>query len=198
MTNPTEQQVPADVVRRLLLGATATLGTTAGVATVVPFVASMAAGQRALSEGAPVDVNLDTIAPGEVISVARRGNPFSLLHRTLAMIESPRHHTEMSSDPLSNRSEQPGNGDNVLRCVKHEFVVLTGTCTHLGCKTFFRPDLAPADLGKTWCGGFYCPCHDSKFDSTGWLFKNVPARLNLVVPPHQSLTGSLLRVGEST
>lgn len=198
MDNPTEQQVPVNAERRLLLRATATLGTIAGVATAVPFVASMAPSQRALSEGAPVDVNLDTIAAGEMISVAWRGKPLWVLHRTPAMIESLQLHAEMLSDPLSNRSEQPADTHNVLRSIKPEFVVLIGICTHLGCVPFFRPDLAPADLGETWSGGFYCPCHGSKFDLAGRVFKNVPAPLNLVVPPHQYLTDSLLRVGEPT
>jgi ubiquinol-cytochrome c reductase iron-sulfur subunit len=195
MDNATKQQMPADTERRLLLRATITVGTIAAVATVVPFVGSMAPSERALSEGAPVDVNLGAIAPGEMVSVAWRGKPVWALHRTPAMIESLQHRTEMLVDPLSNRSEQPPDAHNALRSIKPEFVVLTGICTHLGCVPFFRPDVAAADLGKNWPGGFYCPCHGSKFDLAGRVFKNVPAPLNLVVPPHQYLTDSLLRIG---
>lgn len=191
----TEKEVPADAERRLLLRATVAAGTIAGVATAVPFVASMAPSQRALSEGAPVDVNLGTIAPGDMVSVAWRGKPVWALHRTLAMIESLQHRTEMLSDPLSTRSEQPADAHNVLRSINPEFAVLIGICTHLGCVPLFRPDIAPADLGMGWPGGFYCPCHGSKFDLAGRVFKNVPAPVNLVVPPHQYLTGSLLRIG---
>lgn len=195
MDNATEQPAPADTERRLLLRATITMGTIAGVATAIPFVRSMAPSERALSEGAPINVNLETIAPGDMISVAWRGKPVWVLHRTPAMIESLQHRTDMLVDPLSNRSEQPTDAHNALRSIKPEFLVLIGICTHLGCVPFFRPDIAPADIGENWPGGFYCPCHGSKFDLAGRVFKNVPAPLNLVVPPHQYLTDSLLSIG---
>ena len=195
MDDTSEPPESAAIERRLLLRATIAMGTVAGVATAIPFVESMAPSQRALSEGAPVDVDLAKIAAGEMISVAWRGKPVWALHRTPAMIASLQQHTDMLVDPLSNRSEQPSDAHNALRSIRAEFVVLIGICTHLGCVPFFRPEIAPADLGDRWPGGFYCPCHGSKFDLAGRVFKNVPAPLNLVVPPHQYLTNSLLRIG---
>ncbi|RZI40043.1 ubiquinol-cytochrome c reductase iron-sulfur subunit [Herbaspirillum sp. HC18] len=184
-----------DSERRLLLRATVTMGTVAGVAAAVPFVASMSPSARALSEGAPVEVNLAAVAPGNLITVAWRGKPVWILHRTLAMIESLQRYTEMLSDPQSTRSEQPVEARNVLRSVKPKFAVLLGLCTHLGCIPSFRPDVAPADLGPTWLGGFYCPCHGSKFDLAGRVFKGVPAPVNLVIPPHSYLASGMLLIG---
>lgn len=196
MDDIAKEQAGADLERRILLRATVSAGAIAGVAATIPFFASLAPSERALSEGAPVLVNLNDIPPGEMLSVAWRGRPVWTLHRTPAMIESLQRRIEMLSDPMSNRSDQPVNTRTALRSVQPSFAILVGICTHLGCVPFFRPEVAAADLGDTWPGGFYCPCHGSKFDLAGRVFKNVPAPLNLAVPPHQFLTGGLLRIGE--
>ncbi|HCY64245.1 MAG TPA: ubiquinol-cytochrome c reductase iron-sulfur subunit [Oxalobacteraceae bacterium] len=193
--NDSIMNAPADAERRLLLQATVTAGAIAGVATAVPFLGSMAPSQRALSEGAPVDVDLSAIAPGTMVSIAWRGKPVWVLHRTDAMIASLQQLDDLLQDPRSKNSEQPVEAHNALRAIRPEYVVLVGICTHLGCVPLFRPDAAPADLGTAWPGGFYCPCHGSKFDLAGRVFKNVPAPVNLVVPPHQYLSESIVRIG---
>lgn len=194
----TDQEMPSNQERRLLLRATVTVGTVAGVASAVPFIASMAPSERALSEGAAVEVDVSSIPAGNMVSVAWRGKPVWVLHRTQAMIESLQQKTDMLSDPQSARSEQPENAHNPLRSLKPQFGVLVGICTHLGCVPLYRPEIAPADLGESWQGGFYCPCHGSKFDLAGRVFKNVPAPTNLVVPPYAYRTDDVLIVGEQT
>lgn len=136
----TAKKSPADTERRLLLRATITAGSIAGVVSAVPFLGSMAPSQRALSEGAPVDVDIAAIAPSNMVSVAWRGKPVWILHRTEAMIASLQQHDDMLLDPLSERSEQPAEAQNGLRSVKPEFAVLIGICTHLGCVPVFRPE----------------------------------------------------------
>lgn len=194
MTNSIKN-APADAERRLLLQATVTAGAIAGVAAAVPFLGSLAPSQRALSEGAPVDVDLSAIAPGAMVSIAWRGKPVWVVRRTEAMLASLRQHDDLLQDPLSRDSEQPVEAHNALRAIRPEYVVLVGICTHLGCVPLFRPEAAPADLGAAWPGGFYCPCHGSKFDLAGRVFKNVPAPVNLVVPPHQYLSENIVRIG---
>ncbi|MGH8809179.1 MAG: ubiquinol-cytochrome c reductase iron-sulfur subunit [Noviherbaspirillum sp.] len=195
-----DTSIPAtsDEDRRRLLQATIAIGSIGTVASVVPFFASMAPSERAKAEGAAVTVDLTQIAPGTLTVVAWRGNPVWVLRRTDAMIESLRQHTDMLADPMSKRSEQPAEAKNALRSMHPDLSVLVGICTHLGCVPLFRPEVAPADLGETWFGGFYCPCHGSKFDLAGRVYKNVPAPLNLVVPPHYFVTDSLLTIGEKT
>lgn len=185
----------ADDERRLLLRATVAAGGIAGVAAAVPFVRSMAPSERALAEGAPVTIDLARVPPGGLVSVAWRGKPVWVLHRTPAMIDMLRQRTDMLTDPSSRRSEQPAYTQNDLRSIKPQFSVLVGLCTHLGCVPLFRPETSPADLGPAWTGGYYCPCHGSKFDLAGRVFKNVPAPVNLVVPPHHYLTETTLVVG---
>lgn len=181
--------------RRLLLGATATVGTVVGVATAFPFVASLAPSERAKSEGAPVDVDLRSIAAGAMATVAWRGKPVWILHRTPAMIASLESRTEMLADPLSAHSEQPGYATSRLRSVRPEWAVLIGICTHLGCVPNFRIEMPGGDANGG-VGGFYCPCHGSMFDFAGRVYRNVPAPVNLVVPPHRYVAANLLRIGQ--
>lgn len=183
--------------RRLLLRATLAAGSVGGVATVYPFLASMAPSERAKAEGAPVEVDVATIVPGALVSVAWRGKPVWVLRRTPAMIQSLLLHVDMLADPASERSQQPLYAKNPLRSTREDIAVLVGICTHLGCVPLFRPEVAPPDLGADWFGGYYCPCHGSKFDLAGRVYKNVPAPVNLEVPEHRFLTDGLLRIGES-
>lgn len=196
MTN--EQHPASNQERRLLLRASIALGSVSGVAAAYPFLASMAPSERAKAEGAPVLVNVAAIAPGAMVSVAWRGKPVWVLRRTPAMIESLRQHTDVLADPMSERSEQPSYAKNALRSTREDMSVLVGICTHLGCVPLYRPEVAPPDLGTDWFGGYYCPCHGSKFDLAGRVYKNVPAPVNLEVPAHQFLTDTQLRIGEPT
>lgn len=181
--------------RRLLLAASAT-GSAAVVASVIPFVASMAPSERAKSAGAPVEADLARLAAGELMTIEWRGRPVWILRRTPAMIERMKTLDAFLADPASERSQQPVYVTNPLRSRKPEIFVAVGICTHLGCVPSFRPDAAPADLGPDWPGGFYCPCHGSKFDLAGRVYKHVPAPLNLEVPRHQYLADTRLLVGE--
>lgn len=187
---------PGEADRRVILRVTLGLGAVIAVGAAIPFISSMAPSERALSEGAPVDLDLNRIAAGDMISVAWRGKPVWILHRTPAMIESLRTHTDMLADPRSERSEQPAEARNDTRSINPEFGVMTGICTHLGCIPNFRNDLSEAAPVKESLGGYYCPCHGSLFDLAGRVFKNVPAPINLIVPPHKYLAERLLRIGE--
>lgn len=184
-----------DAGRRLLLTATSVAGGAGLVAAAVPFVASMQPSERARAMGAPVEVELQGIRPGQLLTVEWRGQPVFVLRRSAAMLESLTRHDDLLADPLSRRSTQPKYALNVGRSVKPEISVLVGICTHLGCIPTFRPTPGAADLGDSWPGGFYCPCHGSKFDMAGRVFKNVPAPTNLVVPPYQFVNDSALLVG---
>lgn len=187
---------PSDHARRQWLAATSAAGGAAIVATSVPFVASMAPSERARALGGPVEVDIGSIGPGELRTVEWRGKPVWVLRRTGAMLESLRTQDDLLSDPRSTRlDQQPGYARNELRSVKADIAVLVAVCTHLGCIPSFRPEPAAADIGASWRGGFYCPCHGSKFDFAGRVFKNVPAPSNLEVPPHHYAGESTLLIG---
>jgi len=197
MSDNPELDARADHTRRRLVVATTTLGSIAVVATAVPFVASMAPSEQARAGAAPVSVDLSNLATGEEITVAWRGMPVWILHRSREMIESmdlPDHLARLR-DPLSAVPQQPNYATNDHRSIKPEYSILVALCTHLGCIPTFRPDLAPGDLGSAWDGGYYCPCHGSRFDLAGRVYLDVPAPTNLVVPPHRYLADKLVEIG---
>ena len=165
------------------------------IASAVPFVASLAPSERARALGAPVEVELQGIQPGEIRTVEWRGKPVFVLRRTPAMLDALARHDDLLADPLSRRSEQPATTRNVVRSMRPELVVLEAVCTHLGCIPSFRPTPGAPDIGASWPGGFYCPCHGSKFDLAGRVFKNVPAPTNLTVPPYQFVSDAKLLIG---
>lgn len=187
---------PSDPQRRVWLTATSVAGGAGLVATAIPFVASMAPSERARALGVPVEVELGGVRPGELRTVEWRGQPVFVLHRTPEMLAALTRHDELLADPLSDRSSQPEYATNAVRSLKPEILVLVAICTHLGCIPSFRPTPGAPDIGDTWPGGFYCPCHGSKFDFAGRVFKNVPAPTNLVVPPYHFTTGGTLLVGD--
>ncbi|WP_354675262.1 ubiquinol-cytochrome c reductase iron-sulfur subunit [Cupriavidus alkaliphilus] len=188
--------VPQDLrQRRLLLRATSAVGGIGLVSTMLPFVQSMAPSNAARSRGAPVDVRLDTVEPGTLVTVAWRGKPVWILHRTSAMLEGLGKHDGLLADPQSRQAQQPAYAANGTRSIRPDFFVAVGICTHLGCVPTFRPEVGAADLGDRWPGGFFCPCHGSKFDLAGRVFRSVPAPLNLEVPPHEYLGDTGLVVG---
>ncbi len=186
---------PMDPNRRLWLTATSVTGGAGLVATAVPFVASMAPSEKARALGAPVEIALQRLATGELETVAWRGKPIFVLRRSQDMLETLGRHDDLLADPKSNLSIQPGYAKNVGRAAKPEILVLIGLCTHLGCIPTFRPKPGAADLGSSWPGGFFCPCHGSKFDLAGRVFKNVPAPTNLVVPPYHFDSDTQLSIG---
>ena len=185
-----------DKTRRNLIVATSAVGGAAGVGAAVPFVASMWPSERARAAGAPVEVDLSRIAPGELGVVEWRGKPVWILRRTKEMLESLKKIEPRLSDPDSKASDQPKYAENEYRSKNPEVLVLVGVCTHLGCSPQEKPADAKAEMGADWPGGFYCPCHGSKFDLAGRVFKGSPAPLNLVVPPYTMVSDSKIVVGE--
>lgn len=184
-----------DPNRRTLLIATGAATGIGIVATAIPFVESMEPSEAAKAAGAPVEVDIGNIEPGKLVSVAWRGKPVWILHRSDAMLATLQKDTALLADPDSARSEQPKEATNPTRAIKPPFFVAVGICTHLGCVPVFRPEPGAADLGPEWPGGFYCPCHGSKYDLAGRVYKNVPAPLNLEIPDYQYLSDTKLRIG---
>jgi ubiquinol-cytochrome c reductase iron-sulfur subunit len=155
----------------------------------------MGPSERAKAAGAPVDVDIGTLAPATLITAAWRGKPVWILHRSEQMLALLNRHDERLVDPRSEQAQQPAYARNATRSVRPRFLVVTGICTHLGCVPTYRPEVAAPDLGADWPGGFYCPCHGSRFDLAGRVFKNVPAPSNLEVPPHEYLGDTRVRIG---
>lgn len=176
--------VPPTRRRHFLAVATSALGTLGVVATAIPFFKTMSPSERARAAGGPVEVDLRTLAPGSLTTVEWRGRPVWVLHRTSAMLATLGKHDAELVDPKSEADQQPYYTKNATRAARPQFLVATAICTHLGCIPTFRPETAPPDLGPNWDGGFYCPCHGSMFDLAGRVFRNVPAPLNLEVPPY--------------
>jgi ubiquinol-cytochrome c reductase iron-sulfur subunit len=181
--------------RRKLVVATSVVGGAAGVGVAAPFVASMWPSDRARAAGAPIEVDVSRIAPGELSVFEWRGKPVWVLRRTPEMIESLKTDQARLSDPNSKASDQPKYAENEYRSARPDLLVLVGVCTHLGCSPQEKPASAKAEMGADWPGGFYCPCHGSKFDFAGRVFNGSPAPTNLVVPPY-TVSDNKLVIGE--
>ena len=176
--------------RRQLLTAATTLTGVVGVAfAAVPFLASWKPSARAKALGAPVEIDISKLEPGAMLKIEWRGKPVWVVRRTPEMIGRLPSVEDFLSDPASERSKQPAYAKNDARAVNPEYFVVLGVCTHLGCAPMSRFQPADAELGADWPGGFYCPCHGSKFDLSGRVFRGVPAPTNLEVPPY-AFTGS--------
>ena len=189
------EQEKVDKTRRNLVVATSVVGGAAGVGAAVPFLASMWPSDRARAAGAPVEVDMSRIPPGELTVIEWRGKPVWVLRRTKEMLESLKAVEPRLSDPQSKASEQPKYAENEYRSRSPDLLVLVGVCTHLGCSPQEKPADAKGEMGGDWLGGFYCPCHGSKFDFAGRVFKGSPAPLNLVVPPYELMSDKLV-IGE--
>ncbi len=162
----------------------------------VPFLSQMQPSAKAMAAGAPVEVDISKIEPGQLIRVAWRGKPVWILSRTPEVLEILENDTAKLADPNSLESEQPETSNNPFRSIKPEILVAVGLCTHLGCSPTFRPEIAPNDLGDDWNGGFFCPCHGSGFDLAGRVYRSVPAPTNLPIPPYRYITDTLIIIGE--
>jgi ubiquinol-cytochrome c reductase iron-sulfur subunit len=185
-----------DKTRRNLIIATSVVGGAASVGVAVPFAWSMWPSERAKAAGAPVEVDISRLAPGELAVVEWRGKPVWVIRRTKEMIDSLKAVAGRLTDPGSKHSTQPDYARNETRAQKAEFMVMEGVCTHLGCSPQLKTADAKAEMGADWGGGFYCPCHGSKFDYAGRVFKGAPAPLNLPVPPHTYVSDGVLVIGE--
>ena len=182
--------------RRFLIGATSVMGGIGIAAAAAPFVISLLPSERAKAAGAPVEVDISKVEPGQKINVEWRGKVCWVVNRTKAMLDSLPKMDSRVADPNSNVPQQPPYCKNEARSIKPEWWVAVGICTHLGCSPTYRPEVAPADLGPEWLGGFFCPCHQSKFDLAGRVFKGVPAPTNLVIPPYHYKTDTQVVIGE--
>ncbi|MDD4880960.1 MAG: ubiquinol-cytochrome c reductase iron-sulfur subunit [Gallionellaceae bacterium] len=191
-----EMSVDGFILRFLVAMSTA-VGEVAAAGAVVPFVMSMMPSARALAAGAPVEVDLSKVEPGMLLTVEWRGKPVWIVYRTQEMLEMLSKHDDRLTDPNCEvTTQQPEYCKNPTRSIKPQYMVAVGICTHLGCSPTFRKEVGPADLGADWPGGWFCPCHGSRFDLAARVFAGSPAPTNLVVPPHKYLSDIKLLVGE--
>lgn len=181
--------------RRFLTAATSVVGAVGVGYVLVPFVASMQPSARARAAGAPVEADISKLEPAQMLTVEWRGKPVWIVRRTEQNLKDLPTLDGILVDPNSEMAQQPEYATNPARSIKEEYSVLVGICTHLGCSPTYRPDIAPADLGSDWKGGFFCPCHGSKFDLAGRVYAGVPAPTNLVVPPYKYLTDTRILIG---
>ncbi|MFT5033961.1 MAG: ubiquinol-cytochrome c reductase iron-sulfur subunit [Bacteroidia bacterium] len=182
--------------RRFLTAATSVVGGVGVVGVAVPFVGSWNPSAKAKAAGAPVKADISKIEPGQMIIVEWRGKPVYVLRRTKAQVEELSSINEYLKDPLSKISDQPEYVEGEGRSIKPEYLVLVGLCTHLGCAPKHRPEVGTPDLGgEAWLGGFFCPCHGSRFDLAGRVYKGVPASANLIVPPYSYESEKVIVIG---
>jgi ubiquinol-cytochrome c reductase iron-sulfur subunit len=184
--------------RHFLTVATVVTGGAGVIATAVPFVASFKPSARAQALGAPIEVDVSKLEVGALLKVEWRGHPIYILRRSDEMLASLKKDNALLRDPESKDSEQPSYAMNEYRSIKPAYLVLEGVCTHLGCAPQPRFEVAPADLGPQWPGGFLCPCHGSKFDLAGRVFQGVPAPTNLGVPPYRYINDNTIMIGSDT
>ena len=196
MTAPDDSPAANSKRRRFLIGATSVIGGVGVVASAIPFVMSFFPSERAKAAGAPIEIDIAKLEAGQKIDVEWRGKVVWIISRTPEMIASLAKVAGQLADPNSEAQQQPAYAKNPTRSIKPALFVAVGICTHLGCSPTFRRDVAPADLGADWLGGFFCPCHQSKFDLAGRVYKGMPAPSNLVIPPHRYLTDVRLVIGE--
>ncbi|BCB70536.1 MULTISPECIES: ubiquinol-cytochrome c reductase iron-sulfur subunit [Halomonadaceae] len=184
--------------RRFLVGATSVVGAVGAVGVAVPFVASWQPSAKARAAGAPVQADISKLEPGQRMTVEWRGRPIWIINRTPEMIERTEAlGADSLADPESEVPQQPAYIQGGLRSIKPEIGVLIGICTHLGCSPLYRPEPDAEGVGvDNWPGGFFCPCHGSRFDLAGRVFSNVPAPTNLEVPPYRFESDDIIVIGE--
>ena len=182
--------------RHFLTVATAVTGGIGAVLAATPFVLSFKPSARAKALGAAIQVDISRLEPGAMMTVEWRGKPVWLVSRPPAALARLTGIEGELRDPASDEPQQPSYARNTHRSVRPEIAVLIGVCTHLGCAPLYRPEAGSPDIGADWPGGFYCPCHGSKFYLAGRVWAGVPAPLNLPVPPHRYVTDTLLIIGD--
>jgi ubiquinol-cytochrome c reductase iron-sulfur subunit len=180
--------------RRFLTAGVAVVGGVAAAGVAVPFVAAWQPSERARAFGAPIEVDISKIEPGQMLTQKWRGKPIWIVRRTPEILQALPGLDNRLRDPQSTQDQQPAYARNEYRSIKPEILVLIGICTHLGCSpSYIKRDEAP--LGTGWPGGFFCPCHGSRFDYAGRVYEGVPAPTNLVVPPHEYLSDTRILIG---
>lgn len=200
MDSPNEKQDTAgssvdEDRRKFLLATTGVLGGVGAVCALSPFVSSWFPSAEAQAAGAPVEVDLSQLEPGQQVTVEWRGRPVWIVRRTKEMLKQIEEHPEFLRDPESRVNQQPEYAQNKYRSIKPEYLVLIGICTHLGCVPKYNPE--EDSLEPDWPGGFFCPCHGSKFDLSGRVFKGAPAPINMEVPPYHFIDEHVIVIGES-
>jgi len=182
--------------RRVLIASAATMGGIGAAYVATPFILSMDPSAKAEAAGAPIEVDISKLEFGQLLTVEWRGKPVWILRRNAETLKTLKTLDDKLKDPSSGElSQQPSYAKNEYRSINPEYMVMIGICTHLGCAPTYRPDMGPADLGADWVGGFFCPCHGSRYDLSGRVFQGVPAPSNLVVPPYRFVTESRLLIG---
>jgi ubiquinol-cytochrome c reductase iron-sulfur subunit len=186
-----------DCGRRRLIVATAAVGGAGAAGAGGPFLSRMLPSERAKAAGAPVEVDVGNLAPGQMMTVEWRGKPVWIINRTPEMLETLSRLEDSLADPKSEDIQQPEYCKNATRSIKPNLLVAVGICTHLGCSptSKFKKG-AEEGMTNDWSGGFLCPCHGSTFDFAGRVYKNKPAPTNLVIPPHTYLTDTRILIGE--
>ena len=187
--------------RRILLVATTAAGAAVAGGVAAPLLVSWFPSAKALAAGAPVQADVSKLEPGQQITVEWRGKPVFVLHRTPEMVGRLSQNADFLVDPESKASRQPQYVKGPQRSIKPEIFVTEGVCTHLGCSPTLKKEVgAASDMGADWPGGYYCPCHNSRFDLAARVFKGSPAPTNLTVPPHRyaDAAGAVLVIGEDT
>ncbi|KFX68404.1 ubiquinol-cytochrome C reductase [Pseudomonas taeanensis MS-3] len=182
--------------RRFLVAATSVVGAAGAVGAAVPFVGSWFPSAKAKAAGAAVKVNVSKVEPGQQMVAEWRGQPVFIVRRTEEILGNLTKLEPQLADVDSQASVQPTYVDPKTRSIKPEVLLLVGICTHLGCSPAFRPEVAPADLGAEWVGGYFCPCHGSRYDLAGRVYKAQPAPLNLPVPPHMYESDDVIIIGQ--
>ena len=182
--------------RRFLTAATGVVGGAGAAMAAVPFLGSFAPSERAKAAGAPVKADIGALEDGGRVTYVWRGSPVWVVKRTDAMLASLSKVTNALADPESQASDQPEYATGESRAIKDDTLVMIGRCTHLGCSPLYRPDPVSEDVPGDWEGGFFCPCHGSKFDLSGRVYKGVPAPTNMPVPPHRYESDTVIVIGE--
>jgi ubiquinol-cytochrome c reductase iron-sulfur subunit len=182
--------------RRFLTLVTSGAGAVAGAAIAAPFAYSWFPSRKALAAGGPITVDLGLIEPGQLVAFEWRGKPVWVMKRTPAMLAQLSKNNGNLADPESKSAKQPDYIKGDARAIKPEILVTEGVCTHLGCAPQLRAAGIDSGLGADWPGGFYCPCHNSRFDLSARVFAGSPAPTNLPVPPHKYLSDTQLLIGE--
>jgi len=182
--------------RRFLTAAATVVGGVGAVYTAVPFLASWMPSERAKAAGAPVEADISKLEQGQMIRVQWRGKPVWVVKRSEEMLQALPTLNDRLRDPDSVDPQQPEYAQNASRSIKPEILVAVGICTHLGCSPSYVPEALPQPYDAEWKGGFFCPCHGSRFDLAGRVYQGVPAPLNLEIPPHKYISESLILIGD--
>ena len=189
-------EVVDDGRRRFLTTATSVVGAVGAAGVIWPFLASLKPSAKAQALGAPTKADISHIELGQQVTFVWRGENIWVLNRTQDMLDSLSKVTPELSDPNSDQDQQPKYCKNQTRSIKPQYLVMQGKCTHLGCTPMLKPDHPDPQLSANWVGGYFCPCHGSKYDLAGRVFKDMPAPLNMAVPPHRYETDTMVIIGE--